>query len=476
MWFSPAWYFCSLFYRLFLRDIISYCTRGGDNCSRIKYTRALLNLFLLVASIGFYAWGEPRFVFVMLFSIIVNYLFGLWLVNIKTAAFRRAVVFISVSFNLLLLLIFKYLTFSLSTVRTVSGISFPVPEIALPIGISFFTFQAMSYVLDVAYGRAKVQKNPLWVCLYISFFPQLIAGPIVKYETVANEIQNRRENWDDFSQGLCRFAVGLSKKVLLANNMAVIADHAFTVQELSVGMAWLGAFAYTFQIYFDFSGYSDMAIGLGRMFGFHFEENFRYPYIARSITEFWRRWHISLSSWFRDYVYIPLGGSRVSSKRRYWNLFVVWLLTGIWHGANWTFLVWGLYYFVLLAVEKALGLDKRHISLWRVFSTFLLVNFGWVLFRAASLPAAAAYVAAMFGIGADGFWSEAATMFLRDYKVFLAGALLFSTPVAPWASKRKETQGWIGSILYAAGLSALVLLSVCYLFKGSYDPFIYFNF
>lgn len=438
---------------------------------------AARNIFLLAASLGFYAWGEPWFMLVMVASIIMNYLFGLWAsrTSEKTAG-RRCVLAVTVVFNLGILFVFKYLGFVMRNLQKGLRVSLPVPEIALPIGISFFTFQAMSYVLDVAKGRAPVQKNPLWVGLYISFFPQLIAGPIVKYETVAYEILHRRENWEDFSTGLCRFAVGLSKKVLLSNTMAVLADSAYAKPELSVGMAWLGALAYTFQIFFDFSGYSDMAIGLGKMFGFHFLENFNYPYISRSITEFWRRWHISLSTWFRDYVYIPLGGSRVGTARRYWNLFVVWLLTGVWHGANWTFILWGLYYFVLLALEKAAGLDKKGLSLWRVPVTFILVNFGWVLFRAENLSAAGRYLAAMFGLGTNGLWDAAASAALRDGRVVFLFAALFSMPVAKWVAKQKFSKTPVAAVCYAAGMVVLVVLTFSYVAKGAYNPFIYFNF
>ncbi len=444
----------------------------------LRGCRVAQNVFLLLASLGFYAWGEPWFVLVMLGSIAVNWLLGLWMgQTVAGTRPRRLATFLTAAFNLSILFIFKYLTFTLSSLRAALGAGFAVPQIALPIGISFFTFQAMSYVLDIGRGRAPAQKNPLWVGLYISFFPQLIAGPIVKYETVAAEIRDRRENWDDFSAGTCRFAVGFAKKVLLANTLAVAADTAFGAAELSVGLAWLGSFAYTFQIFFDFSGYSDMAIGLGQMFGFHFLENFNYPYISRSVTEFWRRWHISLSTWFRDYVYFPLGGSRVNSRGRHlFNLFVVWLLTGIWHGANWTFLCWGLYYFALLALEKTSGLDKRGLTCWRILPTFLLVNFGWVLFRAESLPAAARFLAAMAGVGAEGFWSGAATAVLRDNRVIFAGALLFSTPFAKWLGARRWTRGVWGSVLYVAGLLAAALLAFAYIAKGAYNPFIYFNF
>ena len=435
------------------------------------------NLLLLAASLGFYAWGEPWFVLVMIASIIMNYLFGLWTARTQEKSHaRRWALGVTVAFNLGLLFVFKYLGFVLQTLRAATGYSLPFPEIALPIGVSFFTFQAMSYVLDVAKGRAPVQKNPLWVGLYISFFPQLIAGPIVKYETVAYEILHRRENWEDFSTGLCRFAVGLSKKVLLSNTMALVADSAYAKPELSVGMAWLGALAYSFQIFFDFSGYSDMAIGLGKMFGFHFLENFNYPYISRSITEFWRRWHISLSTWFRDYVYIPLGGSRVGTVRRFFNLFVVWLLTGVWHGANWTFLLWGLYYFVLLAAEKAAGLDKKALGLWRAPATFLLVNFGWVLFRAETLGAAGRYLGAMLGFGVNGLWDAAASAALRDGHIVYLLAAAFSLPVGRWVGKTKLGRSPAGALCYALGMAVLVVLTFSYVAKGAYNPFIYFNF
>ena len=301
------------------------------------------NGFLLLASLGFYAWGEPWFVLVMIASILANYGFGLWVDACKRAGRScRPPIVAAVTANLGILFVFKYLTFTLGILNSL-GAHFVIPGIELPIGISFFTFQALSYVLDVHRGRGQVQKSPLKVGLYISFFPQLIAGPIVKYETVAQQIDHRKETWTDFSAGCSRFIVGLGKKVLIANQVAVVADRAFGMGDtgLTAGFAWLGAICYTLQIYYDFSGYSDMAIGLGKMFGFHFLENFNYPYISKSITEFWRRWHISLSSWFRDYLYIPLGGSRRGTARKYVNVLIVFAVSGLWHGAAMTFVVWG---------------------------------------------------------------------------------------------------------------------------------------
>ena len=346
------------------------------------------NLFLLLASLAFYAWGEPWFVLVMMASILINYAFGLWTArNKQTGKSLFPPVALAVAVNLSVLFIFKYLMFTLGILNSL-GASLTLPVIRLPIGISFFTFQALSYVLDVARGRGEVQRSPLKVGLYISFFPQLIAGPIVKYETVAQQIDCRKESWADISSGCVRFLTGLGKKVLIANQMAVVADRAFGMEagSLSASFAWLGSLCYTMQIYYDFSGYSDMAIGLGRMFGFHFLENFRYPYRSRSITEFWRRWHISLSTWFRDYVYFPLGGSRVDAPWKHLrNLFAVWLLTGIWHGANWTFIAWGLLYFLLLVLEKYAHVGRGWPAALQWLYTFSMVNFAWVLFRACLL-------------------------------------------------------------------------------------------
>ena len=313
-------------------------------------SRQFRNVFLLLASIFFYAWGEPFYVLLMLLSIVVNWGLGLLVDRYRAQPGERAALVMTVVYNLGVLFLFKYLNFTVDNLNLLFRTDIRMPQIALPVGISFYTFQAMSYVLDVHRGKGEAQKNPLNVGLYIALFPQLIAGPIVRYETVAWQIGHRQETLHGFYEGILRFIVGLGKKILLANTLALGADACFgTIAErnLSFGAAWLGAVFYSLQILFDFSGYSDMAIGLGKMFGFEFLENFNYPYISRTVTEFWRRWHISLSSWFRDYVYIPLGGSRVSSRARHiFNLFVVWLLTGIWHGANWTFILWGLMYFV----------------------------------------------------------------------------------------------------------------------------------
>ena len=339
----------------------------------------------------------------------------------------------------------------------------------------------MSYVIDVFRGRGEVQKNIVNVGLYISFFPQLIAGPIVRYETVAKEIKDRVETKENFFRGFSRFVVGFSKKVLLANSFAIIADRAFDGlargDELSALGAWLGAICYTLQIFFDFSGYSDMAIGLGRMFGFHFLENFDYPYMSTSITEFWRRWHISLGTWFRDYVYIPLGGSRVKKPRMIFNLFVVWLLTGIWHGANRTFILWGLMYFLLLAVEKLSGFyktEKRAAKPFLWLYTMFFVVLGWVLFRSESISLAGKFIGSMFGSSGTLF-DPASLVDLRQIAVFLFFGALLSFPVFDPLKKRIRSNAAF-NVIYTAGLVALFILSVASVVSSSYNPFIYFNF
>ena len=336
-------------------------------------------------------------------------------------------------------------------------------------------------------GSVKSQTLPQNIGLYISFFPQLVAGPLVRYQTIADQIDHRQENFDDFSEGVRRFILGFAKKVILSNNLALVADAVFSTapDQRSVVYAWMGALAYAFQILFDFSGYSDMAIGLGKLFGFHFSENFDYPYISASVSEFWRRWHISLGQWFRDYVYFPLGGSRVKSKARLvWNLFVVWSLTGIWHGASWNFVVWGLMYFVLIAFEKLTGLPKRfphgwQKGLYRVF-TLLCVLVGWVFFRAADLPSALEFLQSMLGLSGNGFFDSMVIRAFRQYRFFFLAAVLCSTPVFPiWKEKLTAGGGWIAAaakILSIPVYCFLLLWAVSFIMTGSHNPFIYFNF
>lgn len=444
----------------------------------LKNKRKAQNIFLCLISIVFYAWGEPAFVFIMLFSILINYFLGLFIgKKEQTDSKRKIALVIAIIINISILFVFKYLSFTLTNISQLFGLNIVIPNVALPIGISFFTFQAMSYVIDVYRGE-EYQKNILNVGLYISFFPQLIAGPIVRYETVAHQINYRKETLDDFASGVYRFIIGLGKKVLLANTMAVVADTFFNgeVSNQSVLSAWVGAIAYTFQIFFDFSGYSDMAIGLGRMFGFHFLENFNYPYISTSITEFWRRWHISLGTWFRDYLYFPLGGSRVKSKSRLiFNLFIVWLLTGIWHGANWTFIVWGLLFFVLLVFEKLSGFQKyEKLKPLKFIYTMFFVILGWVVFRADSIQDAFTYIGTMFG-STGSLVDNAALFYIKENVVCIFISVLASTPIFRWIHKR-FLHNRIGNVITAVLITGILFVSVVYIVKGTYNPFIYFNF
>lgn len=449
----------------------------------LRFSRRAQNLFLLLGSLFFYAWGEPWFVLVMLASIGVNFGLGLWADKLRRQHWiSNAAIPAAFVVNLALLFVFKYLNFVGDNLALL-GISLPLPTIRLPIGISFFTFQALSYVLDVAYGRAEVQRNPLDMALYISFFPQLIAGPIVKYSDIAEQIAHRKDTWAGFSAGVTRFVIGLSKKVLLSNQLAIVADRAFGLETLPAAYAWLGSFCYILQIYYDFSGYSDMAIGLGGMFGFCFRENFNYPFVSSSFTELWTRWHISLSSWFRDYVYIPLGGSRTGKTVR--NLLIVWLFTGLWHGANWTFLVWGLLCFCLLYLEKFRGLGRGWPRGLRWAFTLLCFDLTCVFFRAESLSAGWRYLLALFG--RDGWGSAQAGLLLRENAVVLLCAVLFMVPTVPWLREQADrlvarSSSWyraveaLWAVLVSLGLTLLVLVCLCYLVKGTYNPFIYFNF
>lgn len=449
----------------------------------LRKSRPLQNVFLLAVSLFFYGWGEPKFVFVMMLSILMNWLFSLLVDRYRQSAPKaRAILAAATVFNLGIMFVFKYLMFTLENINSLFSLSLPVPEITLPIGISFFTFQAFSYVIDVYRGHGELQKNPLYVGLYISFFPQLIAGPIVRYQTVADEIKHRKENLEDFTSGSVRFMVGFVKKVLVANTAALVADAAFdSTKGIGTAFAWLGAIAYTLQIYYDFSGYSDMAIGLGRMFGFHFLENFDYPYASKSVSEFWRRWHISLGTWFRDYVYFPLGGSRVKSKGRLiFNLFAVWFLTGLWHGANWTFILWGLFYFVLLVIEKLTGLEKKApnklpVNILRHIYTLFFVVMGWVLFRAENLTAALQYIKTMFGFG-ESFIDGGFIFNLENNAVVLAAGAVLALPVAKKLREKLGNKYQWTDIPYAVFLAALFICAVSYVVKGSYNPFIYFNF
>jgi D-alanyl-lipoteichoic acid acyltransferase DltB (MBOAT superfamily) len=451
------------------------------------YRRKARNLFLFLASLFFYAWGETKFVFIMLAVIALNYRVALAIDKKRgNRNMARLILALTVVVNLSVLFYYKYFNFTLNTLNRF-GLGIPLKNIVLPIGISFFIFQALSYVVDVYRGTVPAQTDFIHVGLYISLFPQLVAGPIVRYGTIAEQIENREETISGFSEGIGRFITGFAKKMLLANNMALIADKAFALPdaERSVSFAWLGAVAYSLQILFDFSGYSDMAIGLGRMFAFRFLENFNYPYIAKSISEFWRRWHISLGSWFRDYVYFPLGGSRVKSGRRLvFNLFAVWALTGAWHGASWNFIAWGLFYFVIITFEKLSGLpgkfkNRPARALYQVFTLFAVCG-GWVLFRAPGFRAAVKYGMTMFGLRGNPIWCVNTSAAIREYRFFLIAALVCSTPalqvLKEWIKRRNSFLKFAADTI-AVGVYVFVFLwSLSFIILGSHNPFIYFNF
>lgn len=448
------------------------------------FSRKLQNFILLISSLFFYAWGEPRFVLIMIFSIILNYIFGLLVDKYRNDKFKAKLILILMcTVNIGILFTFKYLVFFIRNLNGFISESIAISNIALPIGISFFTFQAISYVVDIYRENGKVQKNPFYVALYIAFFPQLIAGPIVKYESIVDQLLNRKESLKKFSVGLCRFITGLSKKVLISNSMAIIVDHIYTMNDISLvpaSLAWIGSIAYTFQIFFDFSGYSDMAIGLALIFGFKLDENFNYPYISKSISEFWRRWHISLGSWFKSYIYFPLGGSRVKNKDiMIRNMLIVWLFTGIWHGAEWTFVIWGLYNFIFILIEKFIMFEKinGHSILKRIY-TLVVINFGWVIFRSIDLTHAGRMFYAMFG-GSGEIFSEYTFMFIKEYFIFFLFAILFSTPIAKRINKRvvEESKFYnILNIFYPVVILALFIICAAYIIVGTYNPFIYFNF
>ena len=444
--------------------------------------RRLRNDILLCASLGFYAWGGLRYLPLLLLCICINYVCGWFAAPAegRGQGQRKAAVCLAVVAGIGLLFVFKYVNFFARTLNAV-GATVPVPEIVLPIGISFFTFQGLSYVIDVYRGDAKVQKNPLNVALYIALFPQLVAGPIVRYTTVSEEILDRKESPGLFSEGTVRFCVGLAKKMVLANGMGKLADVSFSgsPQSLPALLAWMSAIAYTFQIYFDFSAYSDMAIGLGKMFGFHFDENFNYPYVSTSIREFWRRWHISLSTWFRDYVYIPLGGNRCSSAKRIRNFTVIWLLTGLWHGANWTFILWGIWYLLLLLGENYVwgGLSEKIPKALRYVLTMFAVMLGWVLFRADTVSQAIGMVSAMFG-GGNALLNGETLYYLRLNIPLFVLCILGALPVKSLAERFLEAHHARRALLWLPKLWALGMLLVSYMFlaTGSFNPFIYFQF
>ena len=429
-------------------------------------------VILLIASIIFYAWGEPVYVILMLLSIAVNY-FAAFFVSGQ----KKLPLIIAIVYNLSMLGVFKYAGLFAATITDLTGIYVPDPDLALPIGISFYTFQALSYVIDVYRGDVKATKNPIDFGAYLTMFPQLIAGPIVRYKTIEKELKNPDISIDNFSAGISRFIIGLGKKVIIANSVGRVWSEIskISADELSMATAWIGIIAFTLQIYFDFSGYSDMAIGMGRMLGFHFLENFDHPYESKSITEFWRRWHMSLGTWFREYVYYPLGGSKKGTKRQLLNIFIVWMLTGFWHGASWNFLIWGIYYALLLFVEKLWllkGLKKAPGALSSVYTMFF-VALGWAIFSWQDMTDATAFFASMAGMGAHGFADLSSFYFFKSYAILFVIAAIGSTtlPKKLWDAVTKDAA--VPKIIFEAAVCAL---SLAYLVSDTYNPFLYFRF
>ena len=440
------------------------------------------NVILLLASLVFYAWGEPVYLFLMLLSILFNYFSGLDIarnLQDKRAA-KRSLVF-NLIINLAVLGFFKYEGFVLDTLNGILPVHISYHALPLPIGISFYTFQILSYIIDVYRGNVKVQTNLPNFALYVTMFPQLIAGPIVQYADVDEQLASREVSWTKFGEGSMYFIRGLAKKVLLANTSGMIFTEVSGLAKgnIAVMTAWLGAFAYMFQIYFDFSGYSDMAIGLGKMLGFEFNMNFNYPYVSKSITEFWRRWHISLSSWFRDYVYIPLGGNRVSKIKHIRNLLIVWFLTGLWHGAAWNFVAWGLYYGIILIIEKYIlspVLDKLPSVVRHIYSIVLVV-IGWVLFFSPSLGGAARYLGMMFGAGAHGVADRESLYLLTTNLVLWIILIIGSTPLTDVRYQHMLRQKkWNTTLLNGIVYAVLFILCIAYLVTETYNPFLYFRF
>lgn len=458
-------------------------------------------MVLLVASLIFYAWGEPVYVLIMLFSTVFDYTNGILIEHFQKKncpGKAKVVLIIDLCGNLGILGFFKYADFFIGNLNTIMGAGLSLLHIALPIGISFYTFQTMSYTIDVYRKVVPAQHNILNFATYVTLFPQLIAGPIVQYKTVAKELAHRKVSLEDFSEGAFRFSIGLAKKVLLANQIGSLWNTISQLHQMSAATAWLGAIAYSFQIYFDFSGYSDMAIGLGRMFGFHFLENFNFPYMSKTITEFWRRWHISLSSWFREYVYIPLGGNRKGMARQLFNIMVVWMLTGLWHGANWNFVMWGVYYGILLMIEKLFllkWLNKAPAWIGHIYSMFLVV-IGWTIFAQTDMSQLTTYLKTMFGIGVRGVDSDF-FYFLSCNAVLLVLLVICSIDHRFWLKKliargsmknadgEGEKEGSIYNIAVdsvrftvAKSVIMLVLLIVSFAFLvgDSYNPFLYFRF
>ena len=442
--------------------------------------KKLKNMVLMLSSLVFYGWGEPKYVVLMIASIVIGYFSGILIEAFSQKKLSKVFLGISVAVNLGFLAYFKYADFFIQNFNAVTGLSIPLLRIALPIGISFYTFQILSYTIDVCRKDVPAQKNIINLAAYITMFPQLIAGPIVRYSDIAKQLEERTHSFENFSKGIRRFILGLGKKILIANSLGELCDVFKASDDKSVLFYWLYAVAFGLHVYFDFSGYSDMAIGLGRIFGFRFSENFNYPYISKSATEFWRRWHMSLGTWFRDYVYIPLGGNRVSKPKWFFNIFVVWFLTGFWHGAAWNFIIWGLFFAVLLIVEKVFllkYLDKSKV-ISRVY-TLVAVGISFVIFNATDMKEAFSYIGGMFGAGDLPLVSTEFFYYLKSFAVTLVIGIIGATPIVKNTVEKIFENSKISKFIWVlepVGLVALLAVMTAYLVDGSFNPFLYFRF
>lgn len=437
------------------------------------------NIILLIASLLFYFYGEPKYVFLMILEIIIAYIGAILIDKYKNQS--KNILIITLFIHVFLLIIFKYTDFIIQTINDISNANIKLLNIALPIGISFYTFQIISYIIDVYNGKVKVQRNIIKLATYVSLFPQLVAGPIVRYQTVEKELDNRTHSFNNFAYGIRRFSIGLAKKVLIANALGELCSKTSATSEETVVFFWIFGISYMLQLYFDFSAYSDMAIGLGRIFGFHFPENFNYPYISKSITEFWRRWHISLSTWFKDYVYIPLGGNRVSRYKQIRNILIVWLLTGIWHGANWTFLIWGLLFGIILIIEKIFlnkFMEKLPSFIRRIYVLFIVMIL-FIIFSSDNMSVALSNIKGLFGMNGEAFINDYTLHYLKSYLPVLIIALFGATPFIKILIDKLRKNKYVNNIINILEPILIVVILVVvtsYLIDNSYNPFLYFRF
>ncbi len=437
------------------------------------------NIILLIASLLFYFYGEPKYVFLMIAEIIIAYIGAILIDKYKNQS--KNILIITLFIHVFLLIIFKYTDFIIQTINDISNANIKLLNIALPIGISFYTFQIISYIIDVYNGKVNVQKNIIKLATYVSLFPQLVAGPIVRYQTIEKELDDRTHSFNNFAYGIRRFTIGLAKKVLIANALGELCSKAFLADEKTVVFFWIFGISYMLQLYFDFSAYSDMAIGLGRIFGFHFPENFNYPYISKSITEFWRRWHISLSTWFRDYVYIPLGGNREGKYKQIRNILIVWLLTGIWHGANWTFLIWGLLFGIILIIEKIWlnkFMEKLPSFIRRIYVLFIVMIL-FIIFNSDNMSVALTNIKGLFGMNGEAFVNDYTLHYLKSYLPVLIIALVGSTPFIKILIDKLRKNKYVNNIINILEPIIIVVILVVvtsYLIDNSYNPFLYFRF